>query len=664
MFFFINKYLKTNSKVTKKHQSEMSSGCISADAPQACIRGCCLALVETSHHNKRLSNAKTVNTTTTTTTTKASRSDFVTTTVTLLMSNTFFTNHESLPTISDAFSNFISTYPQYTNTEQADHIRDYEYYHLSSHTCLDYTGHCLFSHAQLLPTASSIHAPVRVPSFAISYKSASLKSQVLYGDQESAMESSIRKRIMRFLNIAEDEYSMVCVANRTSAFKILAEYYPFHTNKRLLTVYDYESEAVNVMIESAQKKGAKIVSASFSWPNLRINTGKLKKLVIKKKKMKNGLMVFPLQSRMTGARYPYLWMSLAQQNGWHVVLDASALGPKDMDTLGLSLIQPEFIICSFFKVFGENPSGFAALFIKKTITSVLETSVVGRSIGIVRIIPTKAGSQISEEFSGNESEYSQVPSSLSGPESSHAHCDLKQKQVEVFEIGETSEIQGSKPREEEDDDEIVELESDDYVQESSVNKTCGNERTPYSEIELRGLDHADSIGLPLITGRLRYIVNWLVNALMKLRHPNSDRGQPLVQLYGPRIKFDRAPAVAFNVFDWKGEKVDPTLVQKLADRSSISLSCGFLQNIWFSDKYEEDKNVLLERRVCEVTIAGNKRRETIDLGITVVNASLGFLSNFEDAYRLWAFVAKFLDADFVEKERWRYMALNQKMIEV
>jgi hypothetical protein len=53
-----------------------------------------------------------------------------------------------------------------------------------------------------------------------------------------------------------------------------------------------------------------------------------------------------------------------------------------------------------------------------------------------------------------------------------------------------------------------------------------------------------------------------------------------------------------------------------------------------------------------------------EVGIHVVSASLGFLSNFQDAYRLWAFVAKFLDADFVEKERWRYTALNQKTVEV
>lgn len=50
--------------------------------------------------------------------------------------------------------------------------------------------------------------------------------------------------------------------------------------------------------------------------------------------------------------------------------------------------------------------------------------------------------------------------------------------------------------------------------------------------------------------------------------------------------------------------------------------------------------------------------------VNVVTVALGFLTNFEDIYRLWAFVAQFLDADFVEKERWRYTALNQKIVEV
>ncbi|WVZ13669.1 hypothetical protein V8G54_011235, partial [Vigna mungo] len=101
------------------------------------------------------------------------------------------------------------------------------------------------------------------------------------------------------------------------------------------------------------------------------------------------------------------------------------------------------------------------------------------------------------------------------------------------------------------------------------------------------------------------------------------------------------------------------LVQKLADRSNISISYAFLHHIWFADKYAEEKGKVLQTKVVTAT---HKKKDRV--GITVVTAALGFLANFEDVYKLWAFVARFLDADFVEKERWRYLAINQKTIEV
>ncbi|MBA0759690.1 hypothetical protein Gotri_022537 [Gossypium trilobum] len=39
-------------------------------------------------------------------------------------------------------------------------------------------------------------------------------------------------------------------------------------------------------------------------------------------------------------------MSLVQENGWHVLLDATVLGAKEMETLRLSLFDPDFHICS------------------------------------------------------------------------------------------------------------------------------------------------------------------------------------------------------------------------------------------------------------------------------------------------------------------------------
>ncbi|XP_006857951.2 uncharacterized protein LOC18447802 [Amborella trichopoda] len=616
--------------------------------------------------------------------------EFLIKTTSSLFPNTHFTNHESLPSLSDCFHNFSLTYPQYLETNTTDQIRAQEYSHLSlsNHVCFDYIGFGLFSHSQqpgmLASSSSSAPASYASPFFNISYKSASPTIQfpeekVRNGD----LESSIRERIMKFLHISESDYIMVFTVNRASAFSLLAESYPFQKSKRLLTVYDYHSEGLNAMVESSKKRGARILSASFTWPCLRIHSQKLKKLMVnqkRQKKRKQGLFVFPLQSRLSGARYSYLWMSRARENGWDVLLDACSLGPKDMDTLGLSLFQPEFVVCSFFKVFGEDPSGFSCLFVNKTRASALQAP---KSIRIIRIVPAKNQSWSKEDESSSSSKENithilesemrheednlSYESSFSGPLSLKPinHQGERNEQEASPQLGAPVENVSNR----ETPSEIVESEDTIVIQKkkTTITKTEMHQNTEKGtrrlEIECRCLDHADKLGLPLISSRVRYLVNWLVTALLKLRHPNSEAGGlPLVRIYGPRIKFNRGPAVAFNVFDWKGEKVEPVLVQKLADRSNLSLSYCSLCNIWFQDKHEEDKEVTVEATAQEATLAG--KREKVDLGVTVVTVTVSFLSNFEDMYRLWAFVARFLDADFVEKERWRYLGLNQKMIEV
>ncbi|OEL31254.1 hypothetical protein BAE44_0007723 [Dichanthelium oligosanthes] len=632
----------------------------------------------------------------TTTTARASRHNFVRAAASGLLAGASFTNHESLPGLPDAYAEFAAAFPLYGALARADAIRGEEYQHLDRHVCLDYTGINLFSHAQMnasLPSTSSAAPPAPVawqpPFFDIAYKSASLRTQVQCGDAAGGIGAAVTRRIMASLKIPEDEYTMVCTANRTTAFRLLAESYSFQSGKQLLPVYDYESEAVAAMADSARRRGAEVASASFAWPSMRIHgTDLRKKLARGRRRGGRGLFVFPLASRMTGARYPYLWMSAAREQGWHVALDACALGTKDLDTFGLSLIRPDFIVCNFFKVFGENPSGFAGLFVKRSSLAALERSVIARSIGIVSIVPARRWS-LHDGYS-TELEHSlsfpklaepvlddvdvETTSSFSGPLSSTAITRSRNLQSDATENGDAPEIR-----------EVDAAENGFYPPEEPMSAENGGHETEQlakeegqrgaesvMEVECRGLDHADALGLIAIGNRLRCISNWLVVALQKLRHPHAENnGHQLVKLYGPRVKFDRGPSLAFNVFDWKGERVAPPLVQKLADRHNISLTCGFLRNIWFSDKYEADRGAVLEHRAAgdgagaAVVTPGKRRKDAGgDVGILVVNASLGFLSNFEDAYRLWAFVAKFLDADFVEKERWRYTALNQRTVEV
>ncbi|KAG0463568.1 hypothetical protein HPP92_019637 [Vanilla planifolia] len=299
-----------------------------------------------------------------------------------------FESFDSIPNLEECFNKFVAMYPNYRLSERIDQLRTDEYSHLDepvAKVCLDYCGFGLFSHLQSFQQWES-------SAFSLSEITANLSNHALYGGAENGTaEYDIKTRIMDYLNIPENEYGIVFTVSRGSAFRLLAESYPFQTNKKLLTMFDHDSQSVIWMAQRAREKGAKSWNASFKWPTLKVCNSELKKQMSTKKRRKRdtavGLFVFPVQSRVSGMKYPYQWMALAQQNNWHVLLDAGSLGPKDMDSLGLSLYRPDFIITSFYRVFGSDPTGFGCLLIKKSVMGCLQNQNGGTGSGMVRIIP-------------------------------------------------------------------------------------------------------------------------------------------------------------------------------------------------------------------------------------------------------------------------------------
>lgn len=85
-----------------------------------------------------------------------------------------------------------------------------------------------------------------------------------------------------------------------------------------------------------------------------------------------------------------------------------------------------------------------------------------------------------------------------------------------------------------------------------------------------------------------------------------------------------------------------------------------MQGLGFSDK-KGTQGASTEGKP-ETPRESNTNKGDRPSSIPVVTASLGFVSTFEDVYRLWAFVAKFLDVDFVSREGWRYHSLNQETV--
>ncbi|KAK9061846.1 hypothetical protein SSX86_019030 [Deinandra increscens subsp. villosa] len=333
---------------------------------------------------------------------------------TSLAADTTFETKDSIPDLDEAFSKFLTMYPKYKSSELIDQLRVTDYAHLDgkdSKVCLDYCGFGLFSYLQAVQYCETC-------SITLSEITTNLRIHALYGGMNtSPAEHDIKTRIMDYLKIPTNEYGLVFTVSRGSAFKLLAESYPFSTKQNLLTMFDHESQSVNWMAQDAKRKGAKVHSAWFKWPTLKPCSTHLRKQILNRKRSKKdsskGLFVFPVQSRVTGAKYSYQWMSFAQQNNWHVLLDAGALGPLDMDSLGLSFFRPDFIITSFYRVFRFDPTGFGCLLIKKTaIKDLQKQSTDVRSSGIVKIdsvFPTGSTGRFSQLPGAGDDEDDVIP---------------------------------------------------------------------------------------------------------------------------------------------------------------------------------------------------------------------------------------------------------------
>jgi len=73
------------------------------------------------------------------------------------------------------------------------------------------------------------------------------------------------------------------------------------------------------------------------------------------------LMAFPAQSNFSGVKHPLALIDAARSRGWHVLLDAAAFVPTNR--LDLRVVLPDFVVMSFYKMFGY-PTGVGCLLVR------------------------------------------------------------------------------------------------------------------------------------------------------------------------------------------------------------------------------------------------------------------------------------------------------------
>ena len=298
---------------------------------------------------------------------------------------------------------FLTANPGYQSTTLLDRLRATEYAYLDEggHVYLDYTGAGLPARAQLAAHAERI----RGRCFGNTH------SQNPTSAASTELIERARLAILAHLNAPPAEYTVIFTQNATGACRLVGEAYPFGPRTRLILTDDNHN-SVNGIREFARSRGAVTQYVPFSSPELRVGDDAIRQALAQPRPAllgaawrvarrgvapwasrgpralrqrslaedragdagrpvatppgaaarSRGLLAYPAQSNYSGVQHPLRWIETAHEHGYDVLLDAAAYLPSNR--LDLSVVKPDFVPVSWYKVFGY-PTGVGCLIARR-----------------------------------------------------------------------------------------------------------------------------------------------------------------------------------------------------------------------------------------------------------------------------------------------------------
>lgn len=229
---------------------------------------------------------------------------------------------------------------------------DYARLDATGQTYLDYTGGGLHATSQLREHLALLESRVLGNPHSVNPTSTAMTDLV----------ESARAAVLAHFNAA-GRYTAIFTLNASHALKLVGESFPFAPGGQLLLTADNHN-SVNGLREFASAKGADVAYAGLTRPALRVDLPALQAQLAQGAAAAGGaprLLAFPAQSNFSGVKHPLLLIEEAQALGWQVLLDAAAYVPTN--ALDLQQLSPDFVVMSFYKMFGY-PTGVGCLLVR------------------------------------------------------------------------------------------------------------------------------------------------------------------------------------------------------------------------------------------------------------------------------------------------------------
>ncbi len=252
----------------------------------------------------------------------------------------------------------LERYPEYASTAIVDDLRVTEYSFLDEHNhiYLDYTSAGLAALSQ----HRAHHERLQHAAFGNPHSSNPTSRAA------TDLVDQARRRILQHFSASPDEYVVIFTPNATGAARLVGESYPWRRGARLVLTADNHN-SLNGLRQFAQSGKSRTVYVPIAdTDDLRIRDADVVAALSRKgvcaplawlgKSRSSaghrgrGLFAYPAQSNFTGVRHPLSWIRLVQDQGYDVLLDAAAYLPTAR--LDLSSLKPEFVMVSWYKLFG------------------------------------------------------------------------------------------------------------------------------------------------------------------------------------------------------------------------------------------------------------------------------------------------------------------------
>jgi molybdenum cofactor sulfurtransferase len=254
---------------------------------------------------------------------------------------------------------FLAAYPGYGRTRALDDLRTRDFARLDAEGAvyLDFTGGGLYAESQVRRHADML----------LSHVFGNPHSANPSSSRAEEMVHACRYHVLDYFDASPDEYTVVFTANASQALKLVGEAYPFETGSTFLLTFDNHN-SVNGIREFARARQSRTVYVPIEPPDMRVDPEMIGRSLRPADPTRNNLFAFPAQSNFSGVHHPLEWVGEAQAQGWDVLLDAAAFVPTNR--LDLSRVHPDFVVLSFYKMFGY-PTGVGALIARRRALSKL-----------------------------------------------------------------------------------------------------------------------------------------------------------------------------------------------------------------------------------------------------------------------------------------------------